>query len=103
MPSSRAMATLSVLADISLLWLIFLTLLFILPISVLFFYAIKGMRRLRFWTKFYLPIAQDKARLVADKTEEISLKLTSPIIGAHAKAAQVNGITRAIFTRRKSL
>jgi hypothetical protein len=92
---------LAVLRDISLLWLIFLTLLFILPISVLFFYAIKGMRRLRFWTKFYLPIAQEKAKLVADKTEEISLKVTSPIISAHAKAAQVNGMTRAIL-RRKS-
>ena len=93
---------LAVMRDISLLWLILLTLLTILPISVLFFFAIKGMIRLRQLAKYYLPIGQEKARLIADTTEEISHKVTNPIIRAHAKAAQANGITKAIFTRRKS-
>ena len=87
--------------DISLLWLIFLTLLAVLPFAVLFFYAIKGLRRLRQLAQQYLPVAQEKVRLVADKTDQISLKVTNPIIGAHARAAQVNGVRKAILTRRQ--
>jgi hypothetical protein len=90
----------AVWSDISLMWLIFLTLIAVLPFAVLFFYAIKGMRRLRQLAKQYLPVAQEKARLVADTTNQISLKVTGPIIGAHARAAQVNGVRKAILTRR---
>ncbi len=92
---------LAVWRDISLLWLIFLTLIAVLPFGVIFFFAIQGMRRLRQLAEQYLPVAQEKARLAADKTEEISQKVTSPIIGAHARAAQVNGIRKAILTRRQ--
>lgn len=88
-------------ADISLMWLIFLTLLAILPIGGVFFYAIKGMVRLRQLAKQYLPIAQEKARLIADKTDEIGDQVASPIIDAYAKTAQVNSLIGAIF-RRKS-
>ncbi len=91
----------AVWSDISLMWLIFLTLIAVLPFAVLFFYAIKGLRRLRQLAKQYLPIAQEKARLVADTTDQISLKVTSPIIGAHARAVQVNGVRKAILTRRQ--
>ena len=93
---------LAVWRDISLLWLIFLTLLAVLPFGVLFFFAVKGMHRLRQLAKQYLPVAQEKARLVAAKSEEISQKVTDPISGAHAKAAQGNGLTKAIFDRRKN-
>jgi hypothetical protein len=93
---------LAVARDISLIWLILLTLITVLPFGVLFFYIIKGLRRLRFLAKMYMPIAQDKARLVADVTEQVSQKVAQPVIGAHAKAAQANGIKRAIFTRRKA-
>lgn len=94
--------SLAVWRDISLLWLIFLALVSILPMSVLFYFAIRGMHRLRQLALLYLPIAQDKARLVADKTGQISLQVASPIIGIQAKAAQANGLTKAIFTRRKN-
>jgi len=93
---------LAVWRDISLMWLIFLSLLLILPLSVAFFYAIKGMHRLRQVTKTYLPLAQAKARLVADKTDEIGQRVTGPIITTKARIAQVNGLARATFTRRKS-
>jgi cell division protein FtsB len=96
------METLAVFRDISLLWLIFLTFLAVLPFGVLFFFAVKGMHRLRQLAKQYLPVAQDYARLVADKSEEVSQKVTDPIIGANAKAAQVNGLTKAIFDRRNN-
>lgn len=92
---------LAVWRDISLLWLIFLTLIAILPFAVLFFFAIKGMLRLRQLAVMYLPLLQEKASLVATKTDEISRSVTSPIINAKAKTAQVNGIRSAIFTRRQ--
>jgi hypothetical protein len=94
---------LAVYRDISLLWLIFLTLIAILPFGVLFFFAIRGMHRLRQLAKLYLPIAQERARWVADKTEEISQKVSDPIISVKAKTAQVHGVRKAIFTRRQRL
>lgn len=94
---------LAVLRDVSLIWLIFLTLIAIIPFGVLFALCIKGMIRLRQLVKQYAPIVQDKSRLVATLTEEYSLKIAQPIIGAKAKAAQVDGTTRAIFARRKNV
>jgi hypothetical protein len=92
---------LAVWRDISLMWLIFLTLIAILPIAVISFFAIRGMRRLRQLAVLYLPLLQEKASLVATKTDEISRSVTRPIINAKAKTAQVNGIRSAIFTRRQ--
>jgi len=92
---------LAVWRDISLLWLIFLSLIAILPIGVVLFFAIKGMRRLRQLTATFLSLAQEKASLVAVKTDEISRKVVTPFIDARARAAQVNSICSAIFTRRQ--
>jgi hypothetical protein len=91
---------LAVFRDISLLWLIFLTLVSVLPFAVLFFFAIKGMVRLRQLAKIYLPIAQEKTRFLADKTELISQQIAAPIITIESKAAQVSGTTKEIFGRR---
>jgi len=93
---------LAVWRDMSLLWLIFLSLIGVLPFAALFFFAIKGMIQLRQLAKQYLPIAQDKARLVADTTDKVSQKVAGPIVNIHAKTAQVNGVRKAIFTRRTS-
>ena len=95
------MVGLGVARDISLMWLIFLTLIAILPIAVIFFFCIKGMIRLRALATLYLPLVQEKTRFVADKTEEISGKVVEPIINAKAKTAQASGIRSAIFTRRQ--
>jgi len=95
------MGALSVWADISLMWLIFLTFISVLPIGVLFFFMIKGMRRLRQLAILYLPLVQDRASLVASKSEEISQQVAKPFITVHAKSAQANGLRKAIFTRRQ--
>ena len=92
---------LAVWRDISLMWLIFLTLIAILPVAVLFFFAIKGMQRLRQFFVTYLPLLQEKASLVATKTDEISQQVTNPLINAKAKTAQVSGIRSAILSRRQ--
>ena len=90
---------LGVWRDISLMWLIFLTFIAVLPVGIILFYLIKGMRRLRQLAKLYLPIAQDKARLVASKSEEISQQVAKPIVTIHAKTAQVNTIAKSIWRR----
>jgi hypothetical protein len=93
---------LAVWRDISLLWLIFLGLAAVAPFTVLFFYAIRGLIWLRQMAKVYLPIAQERTRFIARRTEEISQQVASPIIGVQTRTAQVNGITKAVFSRRKS-
>ena len=93
---------LAVWRDISLLWLILLSLIAIVPFAVLFFFTIKGMRRLRQLAITYLTLLQDKSNLVATKTDEISRQLVQPIISARAKSAQVSGIRNAIFNRRQN-
>lgn len=85
--------------DISLIWLILLTFIAVLPFGVIFFFAIRGMQRLRQVVKKYLPQVQDQARLVAAKTEEVSDKVAQPIIELQATAAQANTMARTILRR----
>jgi hypothetical protein len=93
---------LATMRDISLLWLILLGLITILPVTVIFYFLVRGMTRLRQLALEYLPIAQEKTRIIAARTEEISQKIATPIISVQTKAAQVSGITKATFSRRKS-
>lgn len=85
--------------DISLIWLILLTFIAVLPFGVIFFFIIQGLRRLRQVVKTYLPQAQDVARLVAEKTDEVSNKVAQPVIELHATATQVNTMARTILRR----
>ncbi len=85
--------------DVSLMWLILLTFVAVLPIGVILAFAIRGMHRLRQLAKQYLPLAQDRVRLVAAKTEEISDKVAQPVVEVYAKAAQVNTVARTILRR----
>jgi len=87
--------------DISLLWLIFLTVIPALLISVVLFFCIRGMHRLRQLAKKYLPTAQNTARQVADGTERASLKVVSPFVAAHVAGARIGTIVRTTVTRRK--
>ncbi len=96
------MESLSIMRDLSLIWLLSLALLASLPFVVIFYYAVRGMKRLRQLTKQYMPVAQDYARLAADKTEEASQKVADPFISMKAKKAQADGIAQAVFTRRKN-
>lgn len=85
--------------DISLMWLILLTFVAVLPFGLILFYAIRGMRRLRQLAKQYLPVAQDKAKLVAVKTEEVSDKVAQPLVDLYARVAQANTMARTILRR----
>ena len=88
--------------DISLIWLISLAIVSVLPFAIAGFFAIKGMHKLRGLVKEYAPVAQDKTRLVATKSDEISQKVAKPFIVASAKAAQARTLTRAITRRTET-
>ena len=88
--------------DVSLLWLNCLTLIAVVPFGVVFFFAVKGLRRARQRAKQFLPVAQEKAQSMADATERVSEKLAAPVIGLEVKAAQFNGTIRAIRRREKA-
>jgi len=87
--------------DISLIWLIFLAIVSVLPFAIVFFFAIKGMHKLRGLVKQFAPMAQDKAHLVAVKSDEISQKVAQPFIVVNARAAQAQTMTKAITGRTK--
>ncbi|MBN1134964.1 MAG: hypothetical protein JXM73_00155 [Anaerolineae bacterium] len=95
------MEFLAVWRDISLLWLLFLTLIAVLPIGVVLFFCIKGMHRLRRLSKKYLTIARDTAQRVAGGTEQASQKVASPLIAAQVAGARISAIARTTMTRRK--
>jgi hypothetical protein len=91
---------LAVWRDVSLILLLFLTLIAVLPFGALFFFAIAGMSRLRQLAKRTLPIAQQRAHQVADVTDRLGQKVAGPIIGMRAGMAQVHGIRKATFRRK---
>lgn len=87
--------------NISLVWLNCLTLIAVLPFGIIFFLAVLGMRRLRQLVKQYLPIAQEKAESLADATDRVSGKVAAPVVGLHARGAQIQGALHAIRRRRE--
>jgi len=88
--------------DISLIWLISLTFVSVLPFAIAFFFAIKGMQKLRGLVKRFAPVAQNKAHTMAVKSDEISQKVAKPFIVAYAKTAQARTMTRAITRRTET-
>ena len=88
--------------DISLMWLIVLTFIAVLPFGVVFFFAIMGMRRLRQVTKRFFPQVQEKALLVAEKTEEISEQVAQPVVELYARTAKLNTMARTILRRNRT-
>lgn len=91
--------TIAVWRDISLVWLVFLTLLAVLPWGVVFFFLVKGMAKVRQGVKKIMPILQAKANQVARGADQASYKIAQPVVGAHALGAQVGTITRTVFRR----
>jgi hypothetical protein len=90
---------LAVWRDISLIWLLLLTIISILPISIVLFFLVKGMHRLRQLVKEYLPLAQEMVRQVAAKVDEICDKIIAPFVSIYAAWARLNAITKTIFRR----
>ena len=89
----------SVWADISLIWLLSLALVGILPIAVIMFLLVKGMRRLNQLARQHLLIATQKVEMVANKTQEISDKIANPFIKTYSMPARVRGMRQEIRRR----
>jgi hypothetical protein len=69
---------------------------------VVFFYAVKGVRRVRQVAKKHLPRAQEQARLVAAKTEEVSEQVVLPVVELYARTAKVGTMARTILRRNRT-
>jgi len=93
---------LAVWRDISLLWLIFWTLIALLPVGVLLGLAIWGMHRLRQGTRKYLRLAQSGAQRVNYTSDRISRQVTAPVIRLRATVAQVDRLRTATFRRKQA-
>ena len=91
---------LGVWRDISLIWLLFLTIISVLPISIVLFLLISGMRRLRQVLKQYLPLGQDMASQLAAKVNEICDQIIAPFVAIYAGWARLNAIAKAILGRK---
>ena len=87
--------------DISLMWLILLTFIAVLPFGVIFYLAVRGMRRLRQVLVEFFPLAQEWVGQVAIKTKEISDKVARPVVDLYARAAQLNTMARTILRRNE--
>jgi hypothetical protein len=88
--------------DISLIWLISMAIVSVLPFAIAGFFAIKGMHELRRFVKRIAPVAQDKAHMVAVKSDEVSQKVAKPFLVAYGRAAQAQTMTRAITRRTET-
>jgi hypothetical protein len=90
---------LAVWRDISLIWLILWTLLAVLPVGVLLFFAIKGLHHLRPMTRKALRSVQSRIWQVGNVADRLSQKATAPVVRLRARAAQVDRLRRAAFRR----
>lgn len=90
---------LGVWRDISLIWLLTLTIISVLPISIVLFFLVKGLHSLRRLLKQYLLLGQNLASQLAVKVSEICDQVIAPFVGLYAGWARLNAITKAIFRR----
>jgi len=87
--------------DVSLIWLIFWTLIAVTPLAVLLFFAVMGMHGLRRRFKRWLPVVQDRARRVASGVEGAGQKAAAPVIAVRTRAAEASTIANAILRRKR--
>ena len=90
---------LGVWRDISLIWLLFLTIISVLPISIVLFLLVRGLHSLRQVLKRYLSLGQSLASQLAAKVNEVCDKIIAPFVGIYAGWARLNAIAKAILRR----
>ncbi len=85
-------------ADISIIILAIEGIVLVAVPGVLFYFLNKGMRKGTSWLKSTgLPEAQRYTRLMADKTNEYSGKITEPIIKVDTATTEVQSAARMTF------
>lgn len=88
----------STLADISTIWLVFLSLILCLVPLLIFGGAVYGMRKALIALPPIFKQGQEGMARVAKETDKASAKVAKPFIGASAAASQVKGAVRG-FTQ----
>jgi len=87
----------STLADVSTLWLVFLSFLFCLIPLAIVGGMVYGMHKL---LNFLPPIfkrGQETTAMIANKTDNFSKSVAAPFIAASAFASQLKGMVRGLY------
>ncbi len=91
------MQTLEVLYTISVIIIAIQVFVILLVPGVIFALLNRGVWEIPKYIRRYAPIVQDRARLVATKTEESSLKVAEPIIQVEGFGSRLGRMWRRIF------
>ncbi len=86
----------SSLADISTIWLVFLSLVLCLVPLVIFGGAVYGMRKALIALPPIFKQGQEGMARVATETDKIGQKVAKPFVSASATASQVKGTVRGL-------
>ena len=86
----------SSLADISTIWLVFLSLVLCLVPLVIFGGAVYGMRKALIALPPILKQGQEGMAKVATETDKASRKIAQPFVSSSAAASQAKGILRGL-------
>ncbi|MCP4164877.1 MAG: hypothetical protein GY759_03155 [Chloroflexi bacterium] len=85
--------------DLSLIWLAFLGIILTLVPAAAFYFSIRGMNVGTKWLrKIGLPEAQKYTRLMADKTNEYTAKVTDPITEVETAVTQAKSTVSSVPT-----
>ena len=76
--------------DLSIILLAIQTLLMVVVVGALLYLLNRGMSKLRGAIRHYSPIIQDRLRQVSEISEQISQKVSAPMIHAETTSAKVH-------------
>jgi hypothetical protein len=91
--------TLSTLADLSLIWLAFLSFILGFVPLVLLYFAVRGMMVVNRKVPRYLKLGQYYSGIVRDQTRKYSAQVAEPLTRAHGEASRVQAILHNLRPR----
>lgn len=83
--------------DLSIVWFILWTFIFMLIPGVIFFFALKYLRIFNRWLKMPLLMAHVWALRIEQGTERVSDRIAALPISLHSRAAQANVTVRGVI------
>ena len=92
---------LSAWADLSLIWLSFLSFILGIVPLVLLYFAVRGMLVVNRRVPRYLKLGQYYSGLVRDQTRKYSQLAAEPVMKAHGQAARVETVIRRLAPQPK--
>jgi hypothetical protein len=83
--------------DLSIVWLVLLTMIFVAVPGVAFFYALRGIRALNRWLRLPLLNAQLWALRIEYGTQRVSKSIAAVPIQLHSRGAQARVTLRGVI------